>query len=190
MSQYVLKYGISNPLPAILFVEYGVPDVYTPQRRPMPSGTNKLGVSLEKTDPITYEFLKEKYGEGYLNSTRKVLAGVLVFPNIRIAFNDEVKVFTIEGVTVKSFQSLMFVGDKPNEYTKENRTYDRTVMFRYMNSTIGKKNSSDYLGMLETLDNQNNVITFIALPGDQKKLFADFDIKGISPKEIKTDQTN
>ena len=176
VTQYVLKFGIVNPIPVVMFIDFYSPASLKNQRTFKKSIPGKKEDSKE--DFINRKLLVDHYGLAYLNTVRKVLVGVLVFPDAAIRFSGDVKVYSIENVKAKAFQSIMFTEDKPNEYFIENRVYDRTSMLRYM-----RNNTEKYIGMIEMQDSKNNIITFMALPGNQRDFLNKLKISGIKPKE-------
>jgi hypothetical protein len=182
ITQYVLKFGALNPIPVVMFLDF-----YSPKNINNQS-TFKKEIPGEKKnsqdDFINRKLLVDHYGLAYLNDVRKVLVGVLVFPDSSISFSGDVKVYEIANVKAKAFQSIMFTENQPNEYYIDNRIYDRTSMLRYM-----RNNTAKYIGMIEMLDTQNNIITFMALPGNQKEFLYKLKISGIKPQEKNNGQS-
>ncbi len=176
ITQYVLKFGAVNPIPVVMFIDFYSPSSIKNQ------STFKKDIKGDKQntkdDFINKKMLIDHYGLDYLNTVRKVLVGVLVFPDSTISFSGDVKAYQIANVKAQAFQSIMFTENQPNEYSIENRTYDRTSMLRYM-----RNNTEKYIGMIEMIDTKNNIITFMALPGNQKEFLYKLKISGITPKE-------
>lgn len=168
LAQYALKFGLTTYKSAIMFLDSYGPDI------------DDIKLNNGKPVPVTQEYLEKTYGIPFLETKRKVLVGVLVFPSQTIAVSDEFQVYKLQNVKPPMFQSLVVYGKNANnldepEYTKEDRVFDRTSMLRYMDET-GQDN---YIGMLEMEDSQNNTLTFMAIEGSKKDFISNYNIRPI-----------
>ncbi len=133
--------------------------------------------TYESSPKIDEKYLEKKYNYYTLNGKRRVLVGYITPPQLGTNDISNFQTFKLQNVPVYVTQAFIGKDSKGNNlYPHLNNVYDRISMMQYLNFEA-KNHNTEFIGMLEILDLDTNAITYVALPGNQKKFLETFQIK-------------
>jgi hypothetical protein len=150
-------YSLDTSRIVVVFV-----DNIAPLSNPKQEKYNILN-SDNKNLVIDEEFLIKEYGIAYLQSKRKVLVGVLVFPFVNLQETDEIKFLNFTNMKASGFSvAIPKETDqvKLNPYDKNMRSYNRTVALK----KLAQQKDQNNFSVFEITDIESGGVSYLNFP--------------------------